>query len=228
MTHHPPRHFAKETTHNSQQRDKKSVPFRPFALAVALILTLGTWTTASFADPTTSSVETPYLEWDEAPSRKWYGWQNLIVDGSVHGLGLGVGMLLANHDDRLGAAAVATGMAGYAFGGPIVHIAHKNYVIGLASFGLRVTLPPLGVLVGYYLERGLVDCTPGDFSFCGLGGAVIGGLVGTASAIGLDAGLLAYETEGKSDRARGLAQDSLSLLPHVSPQGGGLWLNGTF
>jgi len=64
--------------------------------------------------------------------KHWYGWQTLLVDlGSVLTIPLG-----------------GVGLAGYALGAPIVHLAHGQVGRGVGSLGLRLALPLVGGAVG--------------------------------------------------------------------------------
>jgi hypothetical protein len=94
---------------------------------------------------------------------EWYGWQILVADGATFSL------------------AGATGQGDIAFGwigtGAAVHVAHGHNGRAVASLGLRVALPVLGLYLGAASAQG---CTGEDL--CGLGPALIGGMIGMGIA----------------------------------------------
>lgn len=107
----------------------------------------------------------------------WYGWQVLITDGA-----------------SIAALAVAppASVAGYALGGPIVHLAHGRLDNAAASLGTRVLLPPAFAFVAGAL---LDDRRGGDFGGLGM---LAGGAVGVVSAMALDAALYARSAPTKA------------------------------
>jgi hypothetical protein len=114
--------------------------------------------------------------------RRWYGSKTLAVDlASFALIVVGVG----GESEGLG----ITGMLGLWLGTPLVHAIHGNPGRGVASFLL---LRPGLVMVGAKLGSELERCGPDEW-FCGLGGALAGGLVGIVVASVADAAL-SYET----------------------------------
>ncbi len=127
---------------------------------------------------------------DSAPpptEEHWYGWQTLTTDGASLLLLIIAG---ASSDALDGAGAIGSLSLGtYLLGGPVVHFAHENVGRGFGSLALRGGLPIVFGVVGVQLE----NCQEGEW-FCGLGGAVLGGLLGIVTAITVDASLLSYES----------------------------------
>ena len=115
----------------------------------------------------------------------WYGWQTLATDGAS----LLLMVAAASASDAPGAEEMAwLSLGGYLGGGPIVHLAHGEPVRALGSLALRGGLPILTGVVGSQLE----NCTPSS-DFCGLGGAVLGGMAGLVTAMVIDSAVLANE-----------------------------------
>jgi hypothetical protein len=117
----------------------------------------------------------------------WYGWQTLMADGawllvSVAAVGAGA---TGGPSEALGWVS----LGGYFLGGPIVHFGHGNVGKGLGSLALRSGLPILAGGIG--AKAATADCGGGEW--CGVGGALIGGLAGVVGAIVLDAAVLGYE-----------------------------------
>lgn len=99
-----------------------------------------------------------------------------------------------------------TGAVGYLFGGPVVHWAHGEGGRGFGSFGYRVGLPVVGLLVG----EAAASSAEGGFSGGGVG---LG--IGMSAAIVLDA-TLAYEfvpVKGKTKRHSFALQPTLGWSP---------------
>lgn len=157
--------------------------------------------------------------------RHSYGWQTLATDGA------GIGLIVLGGAMHFEAAAAVTsasiGGASLLLGGPLVHVAHGRWPIGVLDFGMRLTLP----LVGGYVAS---LCTEGE---CG-GAFVAGALIGVAP-IWLDAGLLAWEEVPveTAQRARGprvlrqlarLGVSELHPTTRVSRRALELGLAGTF
>lgn len=142
------------------------------------------------------------------PTERWYGWQTLSVDALP--IGLLITGITVEGDAR--PTLLVSGATTFAVGAPVVHMVHDRPLIGLASFGLRVGLPVLGIAVGsaFYNPNISPDIpgSPKDDSDDGALPLVVGGLIGVAGASALDAGLLAYETSPES-----AANDDVSLAP---------------
>jgi hypothetical protein len=121
--------------------------------------------------------------------QRWYGWQSLSADGAALLLLVAAG---ASSDQKSHISDVfgygALGL--YLVGGPVTHLAHGNPGRGLGSLAFRAGLPVVFGAVGSTLE----DCSgENDYDLCGLPGAILGGVVGIATAITLDATLLSYD-----------------------------------
>lgn len=99
----------------------------------------------------------------------------------------------------------AVGLAGYALGAPIVHLAHGRGVEAAKSFALRAGLPLVGGLIGYKLGPedtacvGSQDVYPADHAHGCSSGSLIGTLVGVlgggVAAMYLDARYLPTYTK---------------------------------
>lgn len=153
---------------------------------------------------------------------RWYGWQNMLVDGGT--IALSVALLTSDNREVVERAPLVF-LAGYALGSPSVHWAHENVGKGFASLGIRVGAPLVGGLAGCAL-----DDSNGDFG-C-LGGVVIGAAAMSIAGIVVDYAVLAYddappkrmENEAKGPRVT----PTLGVVPEkrgVTPAAG---LAGTF
>jgi hypothetical protein len=118
-------------------------------------------------------------------SSDWYGWQTLLADGAALTLALGsAGLDASGRGDAAGALGFLGGLT-YVVASPVVHFEHDQTGKGLASLGLRLVMPLLGVLVGV----GVVSDCHGDACDAGAGIAALGIAL---SPIAIDAALLAY------------------------------------
>ena len=157
-------------------------------VAVVVAAGLGCVLASSHACAESQEAAPPTREVAQAPPariNRFYGWQIVIVD--VSSLLVTVAGGAAASD-----GVAALGVTGYVLGGPIVHFAHGNVGRGFGSLGLRVGAPILGAGIG----AASANCHGGDF--CGMREAVVGGLVGAAVAVVLDAAVLARdEVNGK-------------------------------
>jgi hypothetical protein len=155
-----------------------------------------------------------------ATESHWYGYQTLITDGTAATM-LALGALLEG--DR-GVPLIALGVATYAGGGPIVHLAHGRPWAALGSLGVRVGIP--GVGLGIFVVSvpwGFETCRRDDCS--GLGVALLGGIVGSALFFGgiiggivLDAGVLSRE-EVPARRPANVPHPTItSLAPSFDPR----------
>lgn len=146
---------------------------------------------------------------DRAAPRRSYAKHTLVVDAAA----LGAVLLGAASDEG---AMLGLGAAAYFFGAPIVHVAHRQGGRAWASIGLRVGLPLGGVLAGMVLACG--GDVAGD---CAVGGAAVGGLLGVAGAVTLDASVLARKP--LPARKAGVA-----VTPQVDRSFAGVHVHGTF
>jgi hypothetical protein len=112
-----------------------------------------------------------------------------------------------------------------------VHAAHGNWGLGLASFGLRVGLPVVGILIG----ASTVTCHPSEF-LCGVGEIAMGLMIGEAAAITLDAAVLARwstfgtPTPSPQQRPRAGPPSGVALAPRLvaTPNLALIGLGGSF
>jgi hypothetical protein len=183
----------------ASQHDAYSASQRPPAYSAPPAY--GQWAPGPYYPPPWTAPPPDASARDSDEQETWYGWQTLAVDGTSLALAIGGGV---SRQDLV----TGFGVAGLFVGAPIVHFAHGRVGAGFASAGLRVGLPIVAALIGFAAE----DCHGGDF--CGLGGLAIGVLVGGASAIALDAAVLAREDV---KRDPGPIQ-RLGISPVVDPQ----------
>ena len=156
----------------------------------------------------------------------WYGWQNLLVDGSVIVASAGLGAA----NGSAGGVLLGTG---YLFGGPIVHWSHGQIGRGFASLGIRGGAPLVFGALGYLAFHG--DSSGADLG--GFFGFVLGFGFGALSAIVIDAAALAYEKvdDDQDEDARAVtrrrqAQRPITWSPWAAPrtEGGAMFgLSGT-
>ena len=128
---------------------------------------------------------------DDTPAlrTRWYGWQSLSADGAALLTLISAG---AASDQKGHLSDVLTyGSVGiYLLGAPVIHFAHGNPGRGLGSLGLRAGVPVAFGAIGSKLE----DCS-GDnyYDLCGIVGIIVGGVLGIATAITIDAAVLSYD-----------------------------------
>jgi len=160
----------------------------------------------------------------------WYGWQNLIADAaSITILAIGVGQGTGGSGLR-----VAGGL-GYVFASPTVHWIHGNVGPGFGSLGMRVLLPPIGLVVGIVVgaiagadqDNNSLDKTGTAIAT----GAVAGFFIGVAIPVALDAAVFGWEKVEVPNTARTLKPPTLTMRPILTPTAnGGAFggLGGTF
>jgi hypothetical protein len=152
----------------------------PATLFAALLLARA----ASAADaPVPSDSEEPAVRADTPLPSTGYHLQMLAVDAASVASALTGFAIEGDHqyNPRVSEVLRGAGMGGYALGGPIVHLAHRQYGRAGISLALRVGLPILGAAVGAWSAT----CHPDEW-FCGVGEAVAGFAIGSAAAIGID------------------------------------------
>jgi len=161
------------------------------------------------SQPATVRARLPPLAPEFSEEQRWYGGFILMSDGISLATAIAGGF--AGHR---GEPLLWIGGGGYLLGAPVVHLAHGNPGRAAASLGLRVALPIAFFGVGTVIE----DCHGQDF--CGLGSMVIGVPLGMATAIALDAALLARDT----------VKRPLALVPTAAfgPNSASLGLSGSF
>jgi hypothetical protein len=194
-----------------------------FAGAAALAL-LFSVTSAARADddsapptPTTATTGTTRVTTFET---RWYGWQTLAVDAGSLGAGFALGSVQGQ-----GNTAAVLALGGYAFGGPIVHLAHGRADAALGDFALRAGGLLGGGAIGYGVGVATFNgCPPNSFlcsrDFAGIAGAIGGGLLGGAAAVILDAAVLGRERV-RTDEVAAPAPRGVRWTPQVgiSPRG---------
>jgi hypothetical protein len=141
--------------------------------------------------------------------RRWYGGYTLMTDGIALASAIAGGLTEPGGEPLFWVAG-----GGYLFGAPIVHLVHGNPGRAAASLGLRVGLPIAFVGVGLAVE----DCEGRDF--CGFASVLIGLPLGMATAIALDAAVLA--------RDRVKRQVRITPVADVGTDHASIGLHGTF
>jgi hypothetical protein len=139
-----------------------------------------------------------------APAPESYRLQIVAADG----LAAGLFILGATQHGDSGQPIALLGTAGFAFGGPIVHLYHHRSKRAAQSLGLRLGLPVFGGLVGwyvgprqqcYYADAGGAPPLFPPGGGCGdsgsIAGAVLGVLAGAVTASIVDTAVLAKPDE---------------------------------
>jgi hypothetical protein len=160
---------------------------------------------------------------EPSPSEQttWYGWETLTADGAAIALFVAAGLLdeakrkSSPPDPTLGLladAALATGIAAYVAGPPLMHIVRGNGKKTGASVALRLGLPLAGAITGFV--AGDVACTSNRDQevSCPLITGVLGFVAGGITAIVIDAAALARTPAGRAAPA---------VQPVVVPVAGG-------
>lgn len=161
---------------------------------------------------TPPAVAAPYTTVSEvhasAAPRRWYGWQIIIADVTSS-----VVLVTLVHK------AEGYTLLPYLVLAPSVHVANGNPVTALASVGLRVGMPIVGLLIGAAFAGG---CN-GSSEEC-LVGPAYGMLIGMVGAMVVDASVLAYD-EPRHERRK-----ASTLAPTVAVDGRGarIGLAGSF
>lgn len=109
------------------------------------------------------------------------------MDGASIALAIAA-LSLADEAEGVGSTLGSLSLVGYGFGAPVLHLIHEHPGRALGSLALRGALP----LTFGYIGAKAEDCEEGEF-FCGVGGAVLGGLAGIVTAMVVDAAVLSYE-----------------------------------
>ena len=139
---------------------------------------------------------------ESTPDRIFYGWQNIVAGYA------GIGMMAAGVKE--GGALPFVGLGVYALGGPIVHIAHKEYARAAGSLVINVLTP---VLVGALAHSMDKPCAHNEEEGCSLdtvGYAITGVVVGMLVAPIIDGVTMGWE-----DAPRKPAPD-IAIQPTVS------------
>lgn len=163
------------------------------------------------------------IEQPSDPMREWYGWQTLALDGASVSIVLLGGLALATDEyqlEEVGATWILGSAVPYLFGSPVLHAVRGHSGKAWASFGLRLGMPLAGYAAGAFPE-----CHSGDF--CKVGYGAVGGAIGIAGAMVIDAAWLAWERRSVRQSA-GFRSGSIELTPKLvlSPDRGELMLVG--
>lgn len=138
--------------------------------------------TAATAPPVSGDSEEPVARVDRPPPGTGYHLQMLAVDAASITTAITGFAVEANHyNPRVSDVLVGAGMGGYVLGGPIVHLAHRQYGRAGISLALRVGLPIVGGLVGL----STATCHPDEW-LCGVGELAAGFAIGSAAAVVID------------------------------------------
>ena len=102
----------------------------------------------------------------------WYGEQTLATDAVAYG-----GIIAGFSRDHV--PLVLTGLATYAVGAPLVHLAHGETGLAGRSLGGRLLLPVAGAMVGAVVGAGISDDADCESIECGvgIGLGVVGGML---------------------------------------------------
>lgn len=136
----------------------------------------------------------------------WYGWETLLADG------VSIGAIAVT---PVGAA------VGYVLGAPLVHGINGHAGKAAASLGLRVAAPVAGSLLAYAVLRVATqsDCR----GLCVGYAALFGGIAGIATAITVDAAVLAREpTKPQPAAVAARKPQTTAVVPLVAPRPGGV------
>jgi hypothetical protein len=191
-----------------------------FALPVLLVA--GVMKPARAAEPPMIAAEPPVVPLAATPpARVWYGWEVLAADGAM--VGLTAACLAGGGDD-----VCTLPILGYFVTGPAVH-GSRSGLRAIASFGMRVALPFIGIGIG----TAIANCPPRDpnawLDLCGVGEAAIGALSGMAVAMAIDS-IWAYEDAAPSSSPTPPRRTSWAVTPtlKVSDNSAGFGLAGRF
>jgi hypothetical protein len=148
-----------------------------------------------------------------ATREEWYGWQSLSADGAA--LILLIAASAASDQRNKLPDIFAYGSVGmYLLGGPSTHLMHDSPGRALGSLAMRAGLPFAFGGIGSQLE----DCSgEQDYDLCGIAGALLGGVLGVATAITVDAAVLSYEdvpvtSEGVQNVGVSIGPDHAALV----------------
>ena len=146
------------------------------AFLLALPSTAGAASISGDGEEPGGRVETP-------PPGTGYHLEVLAIDAASLTTAITGGVIEGNHaySPRVSDVLLGAGVSGYVLGGPIVHLAHRQYGRAGISLALRVGLPMLGAVVGL----STASCRPDEW-FCGVGQAAAGVAIGSAAAMVID------------------------------------------
>jgi hypothetical protein len=128
---------------------------------------------------------------------------------------------------------VYTGVAAYALGAPMVHVAHEQPERALGSLGMRLGFPVLGAALGYGLTAATCDPnTSGEFGCLGAAVLFIGGgfFGGVLSAMIVDDAILGKVELTQTRERAGRSSPRLGVAPFLAPKakGMGITVAGAF
>jgi hypothetical protein len=134
---------------------------------------------------------------------------------------LSVGAVLAGfaidnyaHTPRVPQVLAAAGLGGYALGGPIIHMQHRQSYRGAISLALRVGLPIVGAAVGAWSAT----CTPGEW-FCGVSEGVAGFAIGAGAAMVIDSAFIVPSSDSATpEPAHAAAAARPSAVLRLAPR----------
>jgi len=134
------------------------------------------------------------------PKAEWYGWQTLLVDGvSLATIPLELAPSTSFTRTPSASYLFIGSLTTYAFGAPLVHVAHGHWGRGALDLGLRVGAVAAGSLAGAALGRpGTPSSCTGDLAGCfasSSNGLAVGATIGAVVASLVDASLLARDTQ---------------------------------
>jgi hypothetical protein len=111
-------------------------------------------------------------------------------------------------------------------GAPVVHAVHGHFGRAFGSLVLNVGLPIAGAFIGASIDA--AHCG-GEEILCGMGGVVLGGMTGIASAVVIDAAVLARLPDEAPERERAASAHGVTPLFALNRDGGlSLGLGGRF
>jgi hypothetical protein len=130
-----------------------------------------------------------------ASAEHWYGWQTLVADACAVGIFAAAWVVGSGGYDQATKTRTETlayiSLGTFVLGGPIVHAAHGHWGKAGISFALRVGLPILGAAAAFAATDG--SCSNADGGCGGAASSAVVFLFGIATAVTMDAGLLATE-----------------------------------
>jgi hypothetical protein len=148
-------------------------------------------------------------EADNSPTRTWYGWKTLFIDGAALGAAISVAASKPNFDrgDTGAALAIIPFTAGILVA-PWMHVFHGRIGLAFASLGLRALTPAFGAVAGI---AGFCAAS-GSEKRCTNEGALYGLFFGTLLIAAVDIGALSYERTPTTT-----ARASTTLVPFILP-----------
>jgi len=170
-----------------------------------------------------ATIDAALLAWERerpeaTPTRSWYGWQLLVVDGAAIATGIALGARKPTNDSGEPIEPVVAPWAmGYLVGlvaGPVVHFAHGNWGTGFISLGARALAGPMFAVMGV---AGYCAATAGVTN-CSETGALYGLLGGLAVVDVFDAFVLAHDEVEAPEQGR--YAPSVSVGPNSLTVGG--------